>query len=151
MPPAKPVPSLALRIVVLAPPAGVRFAVQRGKAALLAPLEQGQGAIAFELSLRLGAPLPQVPVNWVGEYAQGTPQDRFVYINSGTLAGQADSVWTRRAKLKLADSPAPWVEQALAGQGLVQARVSGCMKAGGPICASVKPQDVVWSFERSGV
>jgi len=72
-----------------------------------------------------------------------------VYINSGTLAGQADSRWTRRAKLKLASIPRQIVEAALSTQGgVIEARVAGTMADGGPVCASVKPHAVVWALVR---
>lgn len=144
-----PAQSVRIRIVVVDPPPGVGFAVQRGRSALLEPLADQPEALQFELSLRLGSPLPDDTVNFVGEFAQGPPSDRFIYLNSGTLAGQADSCWTRRAKLKLASIPPHVVETALStSMGLVEARVLGTMPDGGPICASVKSHAVVWRFVR---
>lgn len=138
---------IRFRILVMAPPPGVRFAVQRGKSELLEPLCTDADVLQFELALRLGKPLPGGATNFLGEYAQGTPADRFIYLNSGTLAGQADSPWTRRAKLKLASMPAEVVQAALlAGDGVVEARVRGGMDDGSPICASVKPQAVRWAW-----
>lgn len=141
--------SVQIRIVVVAPPPGVRFAVQRGRSALLAPSAGAHEGIQFDLSLRVGPARPEEAVNFVGEFAQGPPSDRFIYLNSGALAGQADSCWTRRAKLKLASIPQPMVETALAAsEVIIQARVVGTMRDGGPICASVKSQDVVWGLVR---
>jgi hypothetical protein len=146
---SKPSQSVRIRILVVSPPIGVHFAVQRGRSELLAPSAERQEEIQFELSLRLGPPLPEMPANFAGEFAQGPPRDRFIYINSGTLAGQADSCWTRRAKLKLASIPMQIVEAALSPiGGIMEARVLGTMGDGGPICASVKPQAVVWSLAR---
>jgi hypothetical protein len=143
----KPAQSVPMRILVVAPPPGVRFAVQRGRSELLEPSAERHDLVQFEFSLRLGSPLSEESVNFVGEFAQGPPSDRFVYINSGTLAGQAGSCWTRRAKLKLASIPRHVVESALsAGDGIIEARVHGTMPDGGPVCASVKSQAVVWSF-----
>jgi hypothetical protein len=41
--------------------------------------------------------------NWalVGPFAQGTPQDRFVYLNIGANAGQIGSPWSRRLKIPI--------------------------------------------------
>lgn len=141
--------SVHLRILVVAPPPGVRFAVQRGRSELLEPSTEQHDLVQFEFSLRLGSPLPEGSVNFVGEFAQGPPSDRFVYINSGTLAGQADTCWTRRAKLKLASIPRHVVETALSTEGTMEARVVGTMPDGGPVCASVKSNAVVWSFVRN--
>lgn len=143
----KSAPSVRMRIFVVDPPPGVRFAVQRGRSELLEPSAGQDGTIQFEFSLRRGSPLPGISVNFTGEFAQGSPSDRFIYLNSGTLAGQADSCWTRRAKLKLASIPGQIVEAALrSSDGVIEARVLGTMGDGGPICASVKPHAVVWSL-----
>ena len=56
--------------------------------------------MTFELEVRVGTRSDGQP-NFLGPFAQGPPADRFVYINSGTLAGQAESEWTRRAKVPL--------------------------------------------------
>jgi hypothetical protein len=139
-----------MRILVVDPPPGVRFALQRGRSDLLEPLAVQQEVIQFEFSLRLGSPLPEGSANFVGEFAQGSSSDRFVYINSGTLAGQAESLWTRRAKLKLASIPLQVVEAALStAEGIIEARVLGTMDDGGPVCASVKPHAVIWSAVRN--
>jgi hypothetical protein len=138
-----------MRILVVNPPQGVQFAVQRGRSELLLPSVRQHDAIQFEVSLRLGSPLPDGTANFVGEFAQGPSSDRFIYINSGTLAGQADSRWTRRAKLKLTSIPRQIVEAGLSNpEGTIEARVLGTMGDGGPICASVKSDAVVWSFVR---
>jgi hypothetical protein len=134
-----------MRIVVVSPPPGVRFAVQRGRSELLEPLVEQPEAIQFEFSIRLGASLPDGSVNFLGEFAQGPSSDRFVYVNSGTLAGQADSCWSRRAKLKLSAIPKQVVQAAISSaEGIIEARVPGTIGDGGPICASVKSQAVVW-------
>lgn len=146
-----PAQIVAIRIVVTAPPPGVEFAVQRGRSELLEPSDRHHGNIQFELSLRVGSPLPDGSANFLGEFAQGPPGDRFIYINSGTLAGQAGSCWTRRAKLKLASIPRQIVDTALsAGEGTLEARVVGSMADGGPVCASVKADAVAWRFVRDG-
>jgi hypothetical protein len=140
-----PGPSVQLRVVVVDPPPGVRFAVQRERAGLHPPTDEQADALRFDFSLRLGAALPDGAFNFLGEFAQGPREDRFVYINSGTLAGQEGSCWTRRAKLKLASIPRPLVEAALgAPGGVIEARIPGTMGDGGPVCASIKPQAVAW-------
>lgn len=137
--------TLRLRILVVDPPAGVRLAVQRGRSGLLEPSGGPNDGVAFDLSLRVGGPLPEGRLNLLGECAQGSPADRFIYVNSGTLAGQAGSPWTRRAKLKLASIPSEIVEAALADPAaIIEAPLPGTMDDGGPICASVPAQQVAW-------
>ncbi|MDN5504068.1 MAG: DUF5990 family protein [Comamonas sp.] len=137
--------SVRIRILVLDTPPEVWFAVQRGKSDLLDPLDGQQEPLRFDFSLRLGSPLATGAVNFQGEFAQGPSSERFVYINSGTLAGQAGSPWTRRAKLKLASIPQEVVDAALSSGGVIEARVQGTMGDGGPVCASLKPHAVVWA------
>lgn len=137
---------LPVRITVLRPPPGVAFAVQRGKDELLAPAQATAERLVFELSVRVveracgGAP------NVLGPYAQGKPDDRFLYLNSGTLAGQADSPWTRRAKIRTAGIRWELAEAALSTPGaMLEARVEGRMKDGGPCCATVPLLDGGWT------
>jgi hypothetical protein len=146
----KPSQSIRIRILVVSPPPGVRFAVQKGKSELLEPSAEGHKAIQFDFSLRLGSPLPNGSANFLGEFAQGPPADRFIYVNSGTLAGQEGSCWTRRAKLKLASISQKIVEEAASDpNGVIEARMPGTMGDGGPICASVKTDAVAWSVVRN--
>lgn len=99
----------------------------------------------FDFELRVGGVLADGPPNYLGEFAQGKPADRFVYLNSGTLAGQPGSCWTRRAKLKLGSIPADVAEAAVGNpRHAVEARVVGTMTDGSPICASVKPHAITW-------
>lgn len=135
---------IAFRIVVEQPPPGVAWAMQIGKTDLLPPTSVRDTDLIFDFHLRLKrGPTGQVVL--VGAAAQGTPEDRFVYVNSGTLAGQADSPWTRRAKIKLAGIAAHWVEQASAHpDARLEARMAGTDSDGGPACATVPVLDGGW-------
>jgi Family of unknown function (DUF5990) len=136
---------MRLRVIVVSPLPGVVFAVQRGHAEQLGPTISRAEFVQFDLELRIGVALADGSPNYLGEFAQGKPADRFVYLNSGTLAGQHGSRWTRRAKLKLGAIPAE-MARAVAGHAehVVEAWVAGCMADGSPICASVKPAAVTW-------
>lgn len=132
--------SIPLRIVVANPPAGVEFRVQRGRGDLLAPSRRDASTLVFALSVRVGAPLADGRPNFLGDYAQGTPTDRFVYVNSGTGAGQAGSCWDRRAKVKLGSITSAQVRRLLADPSLVlEAQIEGTGRDGGPACATVLP------------
>jgi hypothetical protein len=69
-----------------------------------------------------------------GPFVQGPPQQRFVYIDIGTYAGQVESCWSRRLKVPLAGIPT----KALVEGGVLEARVPGTGRDGGPTCATVK-------------
>ena len=92
---------ILLRIVLHDPLPNVTIRVQRGRDELLAPITATATEIVFEVPLRLGTPLEDGSPNFLGAYAQGRPRERFLYVNSGKRAGQADSCWDRRAKVHL--------------------------------------------------
>lgn len=136
---------LPLRITVLRPPPDVVFRLQRGRTDLVAPTRATEDEITFDLSVRVGARSPGGEPNFLGPFAQGRPADRFVYVNSGTYAGQADSCWSRRAKVPLSGITRELIDDALATpDGCLEARIEGTAKDGGPVCASVRPLDGGW-------
>jgi Family of unknown function (DUF5990) len=140
-------PELPFRIVVEQAPPQVAYAVQLGRTELLAPARRGEDLV-FEVRLRLkrgtGKPV------FLGPAAQGPPQDRFIYVNSGTMAGQANSPWSRRAKVKLAGIDRSMVERALSRPGTwLEAHLPAIGKDGGPSCATIRLGDRGWQITGS--
>lgn len=142
---------LQIILTVVQPPPGVLFAVQRGRDELLPPYAQTTESLSFALAVRLGPARADRSFNFLGPYAQGTPDDRFVYVNSGVRARQVDTPWERRAKIKLGGIPRELVEAA-AGvpHRAVQAHIQGTMRDGGPVCASVAPPALAWQLVKAG-
>ena len=121
------------RIIVTDPLPGVSMQVQRGKNELLPPTKKGNSLIFdFEISVDLTNGSP----NFLGKYAQGPKDARFVYVNSGTYAGQHPTQWGRRAKLSLMSITKEQIEKALQGSR-IETTMPGVGKDGGPTCASV--------------
>jgi hypothetical protein len=138
---------LALRILVLRPAEGVAYRVQRGKDALLEPVQASADALVFDLTVRVGGSPTDAAPNFLGPYAQGPKGHRFVYVNTGTSAGQAGSPWSRRAKLRLSGTGWDLVERAMATPGaFLQARIAGTGADGKPACASVPLLDGGWTL-----
>lgn len=136
---------LPIRVTVIEPPLGVTFAIQRGKDELLPPSKVSAKSLVFDLSIRVSERKSGGPPNVLGPYAQGKPDDRFLYLNSGTMAGQQDSGWTRRAKIKTAGINWKLIEQTLATPGAVlEAQIHGLAKDGGPCCATVPLVNGAW-------
>lgn len=128
---------LQLRVVVAAPPTGVAFAVQRGRLDLLVPISTTSDSLVFEFPVSV-ADVSSHPPRLTGEFAQGPPAARFVYVNSGTYAGQLGSCWSRRAKVPLSGITGALVQAALHHpSGMLEARISGIGRDGGPACATV--------------
>lgn len=128
------------RIIVNKPLQGVAMLVQRGKDELLAPISVSSSAFVFEFSISVDV---ADELNFLGKFAQGPKQARFVYVNSGTYAGQEHTCWSRRAKLSLMSITRDQIEKALAQPGsCIEASMPGIGSDGGPTCASVK--GLVW-------
>ena len=87
--------------------------------------------------------------NLLGPFAHGRPDDRFLYVNSGTSAGQHGSPWSRRAKVKLGGIDQALVERALGDADTVlEARFAGTLRDGSPACATVPLLDGGWRAAR---
>jgi hypothetical protein len=142
--------SVPARIVVVAPPAGVVFALQRGRGEPTAPVMSKGADLEFHFAL-LVERAPDGSPRFSGEFVHGPAGGKFVYVNSGTLAGQAESPWTRRAKVGLQMLKWATVERVAAQPGTaLHARIAGMGRDGGPACASVPLLDEGWTVERNG-
>jgi hypothetical protein len=126
---------VAFRITVVNPPRGVTFRLQRGRAELVAPSRETATSISFDFTLRV-APGDGAP-RLLGQFAQGPPAARFVYVNSGRQAGQAESCWDRRAKVHLRDILPSLIEQAASSGAAIETQIAGTGRDGGPACATV--------------
>lgn len=136
---------LRLRITVVNPPSGVTFRLQRGKDELSPPAQASEEQISFDFEVRIGGNRPDGRPNLLGAFAQGPPASRFVYVNSGTLAGQAGSCWTRRAKVPLTSITWEQIEEVLSTENAVlEARIAGTARDGGPACATVPLLEDGW-------
>ena len=71
---------IAMRIVVVDPPPDVAFALQRGRAELVAATRSTGAPLAFTFSVRARMGGPKPGLNLLGPFAQGTPDKRFVYV-----------------------------------------------------------------------
>jgi len=135
-----------VRVRVLRPMAGVVMQVQQGKKELLPPIRQSEDELVFEfpISVDLSGGRP----NFLGVYAHGPKDARFIYVNSGTYAGQPATHWARRAKLTLMEVQTDQIEQILAKGGRLEVSFPGTGgRDGGPTCATVK--GIEWRVVRS--
>jgi hypothetical protein len=137
--------SLPLRITLVKPLRGVPLCLQQGKADLVPPSSNSGEQVSFDFTVNIANDRSDGPPNFRGKSVQGPPTGRFIYINAGTYAGQADSCWSRRAKVPLAGITWELIEEALAKSGTVlEARIAGTAGDGGPACATVRLLDGGW-------
>lgn len=131
---------LTLRIIVEQPPPGVDYALQKGSGSAYEPVQKqrSQGEdLRFEFQPSLKEGVFDTKAALGGPFVQGPPRQRFVYLDIGTCAGQHDSTWSRRLKIPLDGIPAKFLRTG----GVLEARVPGTGKDGGPSCATVKDFD----------
>lgn len=137
MPKPTPVIRLHLTLIVECPVEAVAYALQRGRDQLDSVQIALGGPLRFDFQVEQ-RPTPTEAFDLRGAHVQGPRGGRFVYINTGTYAGQAGSCWSRRAKIPLAGIPP-------SSDGTrFQARFSGTAGDGGPACASVRLLDGAW-------
>ena len=133
---------VALRIVLEKPPAGVDFAIQKGRGSAFEPIAKQRssgGDLIFEFSVDVRPAGIGGSADFGGPIVQGPRGGRFVYIDIGTCAGQRDTPWSRRLKVPLSGITPQQIVQLSSGQHRVlEARVPGTGRDGGPSCASVK-------------
>jgi hypothetical protein len=138
-------PELPIRITLVHRARGVAFHVQRGKADLVPPTSVTEDAVSFDLTVQVRERRPGQPPDFGGPFVQGPRDGRFVYVNSGTRAGQAESAWSRRAKVPLSEITWQLVDQALAKGLVLEARITGTGRDGGPPAATVPLLPPGWS------
>jgi hypothetical protein len=128
--------TLRLRIDVIDPPPGVTLRLQRGRGDLVEPVRSTKTRMTFEFDVRVGTRAGGLP-NFLGDFAQGPPGKRFVYVNAGSYAGQAGTPWSRRAKVPLTGITKTQIDKALRTGGVLAVEYEGTGRDGGPSCATV--------------
>lgn len=133
---------LSIRIILESPPPGVDFGIQKGSGNNYETILKQRSSdkdLCFEFKISVKEK-DAASYNFAGAYVHGPSNERFIYVDIGTAAGQFDSVWTRRLKIPLRDISAETIQQLLADSSLIlETKVPGTGKDGGPNCATVKP------------
>src|SRR5918995_3724932 len=134
---------VTLRIVLESPPTGVDFGLQLGKGANYRTIQtqRSQGDdLRFDATVTIKGDRGSGPPNFLGPLAQGPPGARFVYIDIGKSAGQADGDWGRRLKVALGGITWELIDQVSAApESVLEVRLPGTGRDGGPSCATVHP------------
>lgn len=131
-----------IHIILQKPPAGIHFGLQKGHGTNFEIVDiqvSGTTDLHFNLPIDIRGDRQKVDSpQFSGPFVQGPPAEKFIYISIGTMAGQADSPWTRRLKVPLRNISWEMIESAMANSGL-ETIVPGTAKDGSPTCATVKP------------
>jgi Family of unknown function (DUF5990) len=140
---------LTLRIVLESPPAGVDFGVQKGQGNDYETVQTQRSKdqnLQFEFVVRVKEGKDGQP-NFLGPFAQGPANARFVYLDIGTYAGQKNTPWSRRLKIPLTGITWQLIKKVAASSQTIEARVPGTGGDGGPTCGTVKRFDG-WELAR---
>jgi hypothetical protein len=136
---------LPLRVTLVAPPPGVEFCLQGGPGERFDQQCSTGTDISFDFDVRVAPGKTPGSPSFLGTFTQGPPAARFVYICSGTLAGQSTSGWTRRAKVPLGGITSELITKVRkAPSARLEARIRGTAGDGGPACATVPLLDAGW-------
>lgn len=140
---------IPLRLIIENPPASVHWALQLGRDSLLPASEYTASRIVFDVIVR-AVNNKQGALDFRGPAVQGPSGVRFVYLNSGTLAGEAHSIFTRRAKVSLMTITRAQVDQLVNSSAhVLEVRVNGTGKDGTPACATVPLLGDGWSVVKA--
>ena len=131
---------VTLRIIVERPPGDVDFGIQEGHGNDYKTVQKQRYTkqdLRFEFPIRVREAKNGQP-NFLGPFAQGPANNRFIYLDIGTYAGQTNTPWGRRLKIPLAGITWPMIEQASDASWVIEVRVPGTGRDGGPTCGTVK-------------
>lgn len=134
---------LPLRITVQRPPPGVLFCVQGRPGEYLSQTRSKDADLVFDFDVRV---VPGDQPRLLGAVVQGSPVQRFVYVCSGTYAGDKTTCWSRRAKVPLIGITSDMVAKRPPGKRL-SAAILGTAADGGPACASVPLLGPGWRWQ----
>jgi hypothetical protein len=146
-----------IRLVLVDPPRGVDFGIQRGSGARYETMfvqQVKKRDVIFDFSLTVTENQKDALPNFKGPFVQGPPVNRFIYIDVGTYAGQKGTEWSRRMKIPLQGITWGLIKKAMSSPGQrLLARIPGKARDGGPNCATVnllEPWDVINVARRQG-
>ena len=133
---------ITLQIILIKPTPEVVFGLQKGSGNNYETVQKQMAtssdlSFTFTIKVKGDSTKDKLP-KFSGSFVQGPADNKFVYIDIGTYAGQSNTVWSRRLKVPL--TGITWKDiDSLDGDLILQTSVPGTGKDGGPNCATVKP------------
>ena len=133
---------ITLQIILIKPTPKCVFGLQKGSGNNYETVQKQiptSNDLTFTFTIKVkGDKLKDKLPKLSGSFVQGSGDNKFVYIDIGTYAGQSDTIWSRRLKIPL--TGITWSDiDSLQGNSMLQTTVPGTGKDGGPNCATVKP------------
>ena len=136
---------LPIRLVLVDPPPAVLFGIQRGSGtgyAVESAQQRKRGDLSFDFSITVSDNRKDGAPNFLGDFVQGPPSRRFIYIDVGTYAGQQDTPWSRRIIVPLDGITWALINKVQSQTGhRLSAAIAGRGKDGSPSCATMPIPD----------
>jgi len=135
-------PEISLQIILIKPTKEVVFGLQKGSGSNYETVQKQISTsddltFTFTIKVKGDRSKDKFP-KLSGNFVQGAGDNKFVYIDIGTYAGQSNTIWSRRLKVPL--TGITWKEiDSLLSNSMLQTSVPGTGRDGGPNCATVKP------------
>jgi len=135
---------ITLQIILTRPTPDVLYALQKGSGNNYETVQKQMAAsddLSFKFTIKVKGDRSKDKLpKFSGSYVQGTSDNKFVYIDIGTYAGQTNTIWSRRLKIPLTGITWEAIDSLTRNQNsIMETRVPGTGKDGGPNCATVKP------------
>ena len=142
---------ITLQVILIKPTPDVVFGLQKGYGTNYETVQKQistSNDLSFEFKIKVkGDRSKEKLPKFSGSFVQGSANNKFVYIDIGTYAGQSDTIWSRRLKIPL--TGITWRDiDTLSGNSSLEAIVPGTGRDEGPNCATVKPFGG-WHLKRS--
>jgi len=125
--------------------AGVRLGIQNGND-VVQDVPGDAAEATFQASLRVTRNPKDGTPNFLGKFAHGTLDKRFIYLCWGERRGD-DWDGFRRAKIHLSHLDWPSIETAVAALRPIEAFLAMTDDKGGPLCASVRADKIEWKLK----
>jgi uncharacterized protein DUF5990 len=121
----------------------VRLGLQKGKD-VVNDVPGDADQVVFTVPLRVKKNATTGRPNFLGPYAHGTPEERFIYLSWGERLGNEWDMF-RRAKIHLKHLDWKSIEQSQETGRPLEVVLDMTDKRGEPICASVKADRIKWA------
>lgn len=123
---------------------GVRLGIQQGRE-VVDDVSAAVESVTFTFPLRVTKHPQTGKPNFLGPFAQGTAEERFVYLCWGE---RPEGLWAGFSRAKIHLKHLTWndLEKPLATGEPIAATLRLTDKRGGPLCASVKAEHIEWQL-----
>ena len=132
---------IEVHIVIEDAPPGVDFGLQKGKGNDYETVQlqrSGKGNMNFRCNITLRENSKST-LDFFGSFVQGPAEQRFLYIDIGTCAGQQNTDVSRRMKIPLYIIDKNTLSALmLSNHPVLEITIAGTGKDGGPTCGTVK-------------